>query len=170
MLKGEALRTSLAGVDMNTQAIRSAPIAVLQQAALDGVADCVNERNIDPDFRWVYARGSAQIKNSAQHGDFDGIRATFGYFESHDDQLRNRLYCRNGSEVRRLLNSVAQNPLALDFYGQPLEEPSNRGAARGFFGTPIRGAAFWGICGLAIGLLVGLIAVILTKARDARAG
>ena len=160
-LKGEQLRASLAGVEMNSQAIRSAAIPDLEAAALFGTADCVNQRNIDGDFRWVFARGGAQMNAAFQAGNYDAIRSLFGYYESHDDQLRNRLYCRNGSEIRRLMSSAIANPISLDYFGQPLEIGSAAGGERGFVASRSRRGIVWGVFGLAAGLLVGLIAVIV---------
>lgn len=161
-LKGEQLRGSLAGVPMNSEAIRSAPIALLEQAALDGATDCVNQRNIDPDFRWVFAKAGGEIRAAAQGGDYNHIRDVFSFYESHDDQLRARLYCRNGSEIRRLVNSSAAAPLELDLYGQPLQEGANGSArGRGFAYASANGVLIWIACGSAFGLLIGIIAVII---------
>jgi len=161
-LKGEQLRASLAGVPMNSEAIRSAPIALLEQAALEGATDCVNQRNIDPDFRWVFAKAGGEIRAAAQGGDYNHIRDVFSFYESHDDQLRARLYCRNGSEIRRLVSSSAAVPLGLDLYGQPLLEGANGSArGRGFAYASANGVLIWIACGLALGLLIGMIAVII---------
>jgi hypothetical protein len=161
-LKGEQLRASLAGVEMNSQAIRTAPVVDLEAAALLGTADCVNQRNIDGDFHWVFARGGAEMRAAFQSGDYNQMRVIFSLYESHDDQLRNRLYCRNGSEIKRLMNSAAAIPISLDYFGQPLETASLAGGERNFAASTTRSGIVWAILGFAAGLLLGMIAVVIT--------
>jgi len=61
------------------------------------------------------------------------------------------------------MNSAVANPISLDYFGQPLEAGGTQGGGgeRNFVGATNRAGILWGISGLAPGLLLGMIAVIV---------
>src|SRR5207247_362258 len=83
------------------------PDEVLREGALIGVAECVRSRDIKGDFAWVCQtrRQSANIHNLFSAADYDTIRKTFSLEENHDAQLRNLIYCRNGSQIAGLVTN-----------------------------------------------------------------
>jgi hypothetical protein len=106
-LKGEALRGSLVGVDMDTRTLRSAPIGELEKAVPIAAQQCVDSRNIDLDFAWVCrVKGhDGEMTILLSQGKFDNIRSVFSNTQAHDDQLRNLAYCRNNKQIADLVHN-----------------------------------------------------------------
>lgn len=104
MLSGEKLRASLVGVNMDTRPISGAPIEMLEKATKQAVAECVTERPIEADFEWVCRNKGLhpQMASGVSKGDFDNMRSLFSLAQAHDDQLRNRIYCRDNAQVAAL--------------------------------------------------------------------
>jgi hypothetical protein len=105
MLQGEELKKALTGVDGKLPAISNTSISRLERLVPIALKGCVSDRNIDKDMEWVcYHEGQGgDIHNRTDQGNFDAVRSVFSNHEKHDDNLRNRIYCRSNEELKTLV-------------------------------------------------------------------
>lgn len=176
LLGGEPLRYSLMGGQTDFQhgqrpayeQIQRTDIRDLESAAARAVMQCKSERDIRNDIRWVWGTKGQRwnMWSALQGNDFNRIRSIFSNLQAHDDQLRNRIYCWSGPEIRGLLSSWG-NPGPVPPPQKEPREPHGGigpgGGGRDHYDTTEenqgstlgRSRGYPGIMGAVIGLLVG---------------
>lgn len=107
MLKGGDLKTALLGVTAKLPAISNTSPSRLERLVPIALQKCVADRNIDKDMNWVcgHERQGSDIHNRANQGNLEAVRSAFSNHEAHDDNLRNRIYCRRISRATRATRS-----------------------------------------------------------------
>src|SRR5713226_8640047 len=115
MRRGEDLRYHLThDKHMDVTVLSAAPVAILERATAEAVAQCLSEqqREVQEGFVWVCQtqRRGDDIRASLASGNFDGIRSIFSTEESHVDTLRNRIYCRDNAQIADLVRHHCPAP------------------------------------------------------------
>jgi hypothetical protein len=101
MLKGEALKRALLGVDGSRVEIQNTSITRLETITLLALKQCVDERDIAKDLYWVCVEKHqyGDINNRANQKNYDAVRSVFSNTQAHDVNLRNRIYCLSNDQL-----------------------------------------------------------------------
>lgn len=114
LMTGERLRLSLLGTQFTANGykklpghgpIEAAEIHDIERLTRAAVNKCVTERDITIDIYWVWDHRALKwaMWKALQSNDFGHIRHMFSESQRHDDQLRNRIYCLSGPQIRSIL-------------------------------------------------------------------